>query len=448
MTDPTERHEDRGAQSSPPCDRNPERAATHGLNEGGGVRSSRVLVDHFFRHEHGRIVASLVRVLGPRHIDLALECVQEAALKALMSWPHGVPNNPGAWLRRVARNRAIDEIRRGRWESDDPEDMTRGCMEILAPEQDSSETVRDDHLRLIFTCCHPILSREAQVALTLKTVCGFGTTEIARAFFSNEPALAQRLVRAKRALREQEITYRVPEGHELLARLGSVHQVLLLLFNEGYSSLGGSLSVRLDLMEESLRLTRFLVDDPRTATPASDALYALFCFQSSRNPARIDDRGAMVALADQDRSLWDRRRAETGLIHLARSARGQDETQYHLLAEIASIHALAPRFEDTDWSRILAAYERLLRHGQSSSRFLGLVVAESYASGPEQALRRLDRSRPAFVDPGEPHRESAVRADLLRRAGRPQEARAAYFEAAAAARNPAERLYLLDQTRH
>ena len=406
-------------------------------------RAPRALVDHLFRHQHGRIVASLTRSLGPQHLDLALDAVQEACLSALLSWPYdGLPAEPDAWLCRVARNKAIDRIRRSRKQSDDPQELEQRCKELLTPAETSPEEEIDDHLRLIFTCCHPELPRGARVALTLKTVCGFSVAEIARAFFATDAALAQRLVRAKHTIRDRRVAYQVPEGAELLPRLDSVHQVLLLLFNEGYSSLGGEHSVRVDMMEEALRLVGLLTRDPRTATPATDALEALFCFQSSRNPARLDSEGAMIPLPDQDRTRWDRGLLDAGLLALARSARGEVETRYHILAEIGSAHALAPRFEDTDWERICAAYRRLLRREGSRAGFLGLVVAESYLHGAQSALLRLDARGAPAAGSKEPNREAAVRADLLFRLGRLEEARVTYRSAAALARNPAERRYL------
>src|SRR4051794_37219021 len=270
------------------------------------------LVEHLFRHEAGRLLAGLGRRLGIEHLDLAEESVQDALVQALRQWPRaGVPPNPAAWLARAAHSRALDRLRRRATDA-----RARAALEerVAGPPPDG-EGELDDQLAMIFACCHPALAPEARVALTLKAVCGFGTAEVGRAFLLDEPAVAQRIVRAKRLLREQHVALAVPPPAELPARLDSVLQVLYLLFNEGYAAHQGDDLVRHDLCEEALRLGLLLTRRSDIARPAAHALVTLMFFQASRLPARVDDAGDLLRLADQDRSLWDRRVVHPRLRH-------------------------------------------------------------------------------------------------------------------------------------
>src|SRR5262245_2792093 len=273
--------------------------------------SAHHLVDHLFRSRAGQMVAWLTRIFGPAYLELAEEVVQDALVKALQQWPYsGVPDNPAGWLFRVARNGALDALRRdvafrGRTDAIVAE-ITR-TVDARTGEPADGDLLRDDELRLMCLCCHPALAREASVALSLKTVGGFGIGEIARALLASEAAIAQRLVRAKRQLREDNISFDLPFGQELTARLDGVLEVIYLLFNEGYSAYAGDDLVRLDLCGESLRLARLIAGAPATASPAADALVALIAFQAARLPARVDEAGEVVLLEDQDRSVWDRR---------------------------------------------------------------------------------------------------------------------------------------------
>lgn len=398
------------------------------------------LVEHLFRHEHGRIVATLARALGHTHLDLAEEAVQEACLRALRSWPFdGIPRDPSAWLFRTARNHALDILRRSRrWDELALELEAR--LERLPTDGLGSGTV-DDSLALICACCHPRLAPSSRVALTLKAACGFSTGEIAHAFLVPEHTIAQRIVRAKHTLQTGVRNLQVPSHEELDDRVNTVLDVLYLLFNEGYASHGALDPIRVDLTEEALRLTRLLAAHPAGNRSSTHALLALLLFQSSRLPARLDQGGAMVPIAEQDRSVWDRSRIEEGLIELARAAQGQTLTEYHLHAEIAAVHATAPSASLTDWERIVAAYDELLRRNDSAVLRLNRAIAIGELEGADAGLREIDvlqslspLSRYSFLP--------AARAHFLTKLGRADEARAEYTRATDLAENEADRAYL------
>lgn len=401
------------------------------------------LVDHLFRREAGRMVAVLTRSFGPARLDLAEEVVQEALVTALKRWPwSGVPEDPVAWLYRVARNRALDLLRRdGSFRSKEgairdalvpPRDAGRDAGEIPEGVHLAGE-IPDDQLRLIFLCCHPDLPRDGRVALTLKTVCGFSVPEIARAFLTRDATIAQRVVRAQRRIRELGLPFEVPGPTELPERLDTVLEVLYLLFNEGYSAHAGDALVRADLCHEALRLARHLALRPDTGNPAVHALAALLAFQASRLPARVDAAGDLVRLEDQDRSRWDRGLIHCGFAHLERAAQGREETTVHLEAAIAAQHAAAsrdgaPDAAGTDWPAILALYDRLLACNPSPVVALNRAVALARVEGPEAGLAALEVLGEAREVRGY-HLLPAIRGDLLRRAGRTREAEAAYREA-------------------
>jgi RNA polymerase sigma-70 factor (ECF subfamily) len=390
-------------------------------------------VDHLFRRRAGQMISTLTRIFGPRHLDLVEEVVQEAFLKALRQWPyHGVPENPSAWLIQVAKNRALDVLRRrASWERKRSE-LERSVFrrpEAWADDQAAfANELRDDELRMVFTCCDGALSRDAQVALTLKTVGGLSTSEIARAFLTRETTVAQRLVRAKRRLRERGIGFAVPEPGGLTERIDTVHEVLYLIFNEGYSSSAGESLIRDDLCRQAIRLAELVCDHPRTGTPQGHALAALFLFQACRQAARTDPAGNVVLLEDQDRTLWDRGVLRRALSHFERSAAGSLLGRYHLEAEIASCHALAESFAATDWRRILAAYDTLLEFHPSPVAALNRAVAVAWVDGEEAALAELEcltGAETLIVYPP----FHAARGDLLQRLGRSAEAAVAYRRA-------------------
>ena len=337
-----------------------------------------------FRREFSRIVATLTRILGPRHIALAEDVAQDALLKAMQQWPHrGVPDNPSAWLIQAAKNGAIDALRREAALARKAKEIRRELIaEAAGPEI-------DDELTMMFLCCHPAIPREAQVALALKTVCGFGTSEIARAFLITETTAAQRVVRAKKLIREKRLRFEMETTTE---RVEAVLAALYLMFNEGYAS-GGDSVIRTDLMEESIRLARTVAGNSRTASPKCDALLALFLLQSARSASRTSQEGELFLLQHQDRSLWDRARIGEGIAFLERSASGDRMTRYHLEAGIAAEHAMAPSFEETDWREIVKLYTDLYGLHRSPvvalNRAIAIACSEGAGPGIEE-LRKIE----------------------------------------------------------
>ena len=395
-------------------------------------QDSHLLVDHLFRERAGQMVAWLTRVFGPANIDLAEEVVQDALVKALQQWPFsGVPANPGGWLAQVARNRALDILRR-RSRFDGRSDAIAAELLRSADLSDADRTfddeLRDDELRLIFLCCHPSLSRDAQVALSLKTVGGFSVQEIARAFLASDTTVAQRLVRARRLLKAADATFTLPSGPELASRLDAVLEVIYLMFNEGYAAGEGDTLIRQDLCEEALRLARLLASRPATSAPPAHALAALLAFQSARLPSRTDAAGDIILLDDQDRALWDGRLIAVGFHHLGCSAEGERVTTYHVQAAIAAAHAGATGPDDTPWDVILSLYDDLLRINPSPLIALNRVVAVWRARGLDAAEAELAR-----VEDEESLRNyyllPVVRARLLAARGRRDAAHRAFQEA-------------------
>jgi RNA polymerase sigma factor (sigma-70 family) len=348
------------------------------------------ILEHLFRHESGKMVATLTRIFGIEHLTLAEDVVQEALARALKTWPfYGVPENPSAWIMRTSRNLALDVVRREKVFRDKEPEIIRLAESESAPggaEPASGQEITDDRLRMMFVCCHPVIPPEAQVALSLKTLCGFSAMEIARAFLTTEAAIAKRLTRAKQRIREAHVVFEIPEGQELERRLDGVLQSLYLLFNEGYKASSGERLVREDVCDEAIRLGILLAEHPAGDQPRTHALLALMLFNAARIPARSDTQGNLVRLQEQDRGLWNRAAILRGLHHLTQSGRGAEATVYHLEAGIAACHSLAADYESTDWARILVLYDRLLELDNSPVVALNRAVALAEVHGPARGI--------------------------------------------------------------
>lgn len=390
------------------------------------------------------MVAALTRVFGSAHVEFAEDVVGDTLLKAMHEWPfHGVPDVPEAWLHRVARNLAIDRLRR---EARGLELLKENAallrsewtLSTTVGEALSEPTIADDQLRMMFACCHPSLPREQQVALALKTLCGFSVPEIARAFMTNEETINKRLYRAREAFRALG-RIEFPEEHELVARLEHVLATIYLLFNEGYNSTSHKDLIREDLIEEALRLCDLLTRNVLTDRGEVRALLALMLFHAARSDTRVDADGDIVLLKDQDRTRWDRELIALGDGHLHTASAGPDVSPYHLEAGIAAMHAHADTFAETDWSVIMGLYDELLRRHPSSVVRFNRAIVVSQAQGAVAGLAELD----GITDLQGSYLYHAARGDLLCSLARTDEARAAYQRAARITRSPVELALLL-----
>ena len=404
-------------------------------------------IETLYRSESGRVLATLVRLLGD--LDLAEEAMHEAFAAALESWPQtGIPDKPRPWLISTARFKAIDGIRRRARFDGAQRDllhyMEARIHEAALGQGEDGEEIEDDRLRLIFTCCHPALPPEAQIALTLREVCGLTTEEIARAFLVTPATLAQRIVRAKSKIRETPIPYEVPTPQELPERLGAVLQVIYLVFNEGYSAAAGAEVTRAELTGEAIRLGRLLAE--RQPEPEVLGLLALMLLQESRRAARTSATGELILLEDQDRSLWNREQIGEGVALVEKALKSRRFGSYTLQAAIAAVHAEAESVAVTDWRQIVALYNQLARIQPSPVVQLNRAVAIAMRDGPEAGLAHID----AVLERGELanyYLAHSARAEMFRRLGRTAEAKSSYERALALTQQEPERQFLQDRIR-
>lgn len=404
------------------------------------------VTEHLFRQESGRLVTALSRIFGLDHLALAEDVTQDVFCRALEVWKlRGVPENPSAWLMKAAKNRAIDVLRRERTARRFVPELG-GLLEsewTLVPAVNdffSDEAIEDDQLRMMFTCCDPAISQETQVALILNLLCGFTSREIAAAFLTKRPAIEKRIERGKKALTGSKRLFDMTES-DLPVRLSAVQRALYLLFNEGYHGASTQTAVRAEICREAMRLASLLLDNPLVAVPSSYALCALMWLHAARLPARVNRDGELVTLANQDRSMWDTALIAQGNQLLNRSATGDEVSDYHVEAAIASLHATAAAQNETDWPRLVWLYDVLMRIHPSPVVALNRAIARAYEEGPErgvQELREIARDDTLAAYPFMP----AALAEMELRAGQREDARRHFEAALALARNPMERRFL------
>lgn len=403
-------------------------------------------VDHLFRVEAGRMVAVLVKLFGLPEVSLAQDIVQETLVTALESWKlKGLPDNPRAWLYQVAKNRALDQLRRQQrfqervtpqWIAASESDAQRRLDDFFLDHE-----IEDAQLRMMFACCHPAIPGEAQLILMLRTLCGLSNAEIAAALLAQEDAVAKRLYRAKEKIRTARLALEVPAGPALAGRLDAVLQAIYLLFNEGYKSTSSDAVIRRDLAEEALRLGALLSGHPVGQAPKAKALMALMCYHAARFDARLDAEGQIVLLEHQDRSLWDRELIGVAYRYFTASFSGSEISEYHLEAAIASYHAQAPRFEDTNWKAIFYCYELLYKINGSPMVALNRAIARGYAEGPAAGIEALLK----IAGLEHHYLYHTALGDFYRKTGASEKAQEAYQQAMRLAQLPAEQKVLRDK---
>lgn len=404
------------------------------------------LAEHLFRREAGRMVAVLTHIFGAPNLALAEDVVQDAFCRALEVWPfRGIPDNPSAWLMATAKNRALDILRRERTARTYEPELSRlleseWTLAPVAEEMFSDSAIKDDVLRMMFSCCHPRLAEEAQVMLMLHILCGFSVDEVASAFITTYTAVEKRIPRAKKALAGSTNLFGTETPVDLSGRLPAVHRALYLLFNEGYHGASAEAAVRVELCHEAMRLAALLMERPVLATPATYALSALMCLDAARLPARVDGLGNLTSLCEQDRSLWDRQLIAEGLKFLELSATGSRLTEYHIEAAIAAAHAIAHRVQDTDWVQIVSLYDQLMAMRPTPVVALNRAIAIAQQYGPERGLAEIRAIPNSDRLVNYPFYHAAL-GEFELRSGRDQNASEHFTRALALARNPMERQF-------
>jgi RNA polymerase sigma factor (sigma-70 family) len=404
------------------------------------------LSEHLFRCEAGRMVATLTRMFGVHNLALAEDIVQDAFCRALEVWSfRGVPENPSAWLMAVAKNRALDLLRRERTAVTHEPELARflqseWTLASTLNELFAEDAIRDDQLRMMFSCCHPRLAEDAQVVLILNILCGFSIDEIAAAYLSSRAAIEKRITRAKKVLALSKKLFDITDTADHFSRLPAVHRALYLLFNEGYHGASPEAAVRAELCHEAMRLAALLLQRPLSATPVTHALAALMCLDAARLPARLSGSGELLSLFEQDRSLWDRQLIADGLKLLELSAAGPELSEYHIEAAIASVHVMASNVEETDWGQIVSLYDRLMAMRPSPVVALNRSVAIAQKQGPGRGLEEIRRIANADRLAGYPFYHAALGEFELQN-GRNDIAREHFANALGLARNPMERQF-------
>lgn len=366
---------------------------------GAGAGDINRVIEHCFRHETGKMVSTLTRMFGAKHLNLAEDVVQEALARALQTWPYyGIPRNPAAWLTQVSKNLALDLMRRDKTFRNKEFDIARfmdddGQISVEGGSVSFKDEIRDDRLWMMFMCCHPLVPEEAQVALSLKTLCGFSPAEIARAFLTSEAAVAKRLTRAKKKLKDASVPFDLPTGEVLKGRLDDVLQTIYLLFNEGYKASEGDSIIRKELCHEAIRLCAILAGHPVGNKPRVYALLSLMLLNAARLDARTDNDGNILTLKDQDRSRWDQAMIARGLFHLMQSTEGDELSVYHLQASIGACHCAAPDYESTDWAQILHFYDILINLDSSPVVALNRSVAVAKVHSPKAGIEAVEAIR-------------------------------------------------------
>lgn len=418
------------------------------MKETATGRSTEELVDHFFRHESARVISHLTAHFGTRHLEEAEDAVQEALFKAMHSWPRAVPNNPTAWILTVARNKIIDTLRRNKKVTTEDDEALIGKIESVGntamTDVEIDDFLKDDLLKMMFACCHPSLTVESQIILTLRILCGLGTSEVARALMKNDEAVAKAYTRAKQKLRDHKIKPAVPTQKKAKEKLNVILKVLYLLFNEGYKSSTGNDLIKKDLCLESMRLTKILSDSPFNREPEVNALMAMMCFHTSRFDSRTNNKGELLTLKEQDRSTWNKELIEMGSFYFQKSYASdvfETMTEYHVMAAMAGLHCQAKDYESTDWEQLLGLYDMQMAFRPSPVVELNRLVVYARVHGDEQALKELQKlEEHAFLT--NYYLFYAIKGELLMQLKRYDEAGSALKKAIDLTENETERKHL------